>query len=102
MHSSLSVSSRYFSWVDVWILTVSLQHLDLPSHPTLFSPSFQPFSCRFAGVFWIIVLVSYGQVFSHLTLEYFGLQMSAWSTQRLQVVLWLEIKPQSSPLYHRA
>lgn len=45
--------------------------------------------------------LSVGQITSPLTLEYFGIQWSLWSTQWPQgaLVLWLLNKPQSSPVH---
>lgn len=65
----------------------------------------QPFCCRFAVVFGLVVLLhdpisalAAGKMTSHLTLENIGVQRSKWSTQRLQSaeILWLQNKPTST------
>lgn len=69
---------------------------------------FKRFCCRFAAVLSITVLLHHpvlsqavGEMASHLTLQYFEIQRSWWSTQQSDQVLLQQNKPKSSPFHHR-
>lgn len=90
-HSSLEVVPQHFNHVELWTLghcnALILSFLSWCAwdHRPAARPNF-----------------SQGQMASHVTLEYFGIQRRSSSTQWLQglQVLYLKNKPKSSVLHH--
>lgn len=89
MHSSLQVPLQFFSQVEVWTLSQCTSLI------------LSCFSYSVVDSFlWLGSVMVVRQTVSCLTLEYFGIQRTSWSTQRLQgsQALWLWNKPKPSLL----